>query len=53
MVTILMIQAKMATPGLLKIKIFCNKGYDVIISVHHATNKIIPRDSNDIVDVVM
>ena len=43
----------MATPGLLKIKIFCNKGYDVIISVHHATNKIIPRDSNDIVDVVM
>ena len=46
--------AKMATPGLLKINIFFdNKGYDVIISVHDVTNKILSRDSNYIVDVVM
>ena len=31
MVTILMISAKLATPGLLKIKIFQNEGYDAII----------------------
>ena len=45
--------AKMATPGLLKIKVFWNKGYDVIISVHDVTNKILSRDSNYIIDVVM
>ena len=53
MVTILMMSAKMATLGLLKIKVFWNKGYDVIISVHDVTNKILLRDSNYIVDVVM
>ena len=53
MVTILMMSAKMATPGLLKIKVFWNKGYDVIISVHDVTNKILSRDSNYIVDVIM
>ena len=31
MVTILMVPAKMTTPGLLKIKELWNKGYDVII----------------------
>ena len=45
--------AKMATPGLLKIKVFCNKGYDAIISVHDVTNKTLWRQSNYIVDVVM
>ena len=45
--------AKMATPGLLKIKVFWNKGYDVIIYVHDVTNKILSRDSNYIVDLVM
>ena len=34
MVTILMISAKMATLGLLKIKLLWNNGYDVIIPVH-------------------
>ena len=34
-VTILVLSAKMATPGILKIKIF-----DVIIYVHDVTNKI-------------
>ena len=53
MVTILMMSAKMATPGLLKIKVFWNKGYDVIISVHDVTNKILSSDSNYNVNVVM
>ena len=53
MVTILMISAKMVTLGLLKIKVFENKGYDVITSVHDFTNKILLRDSNYIVDAVM
>ena len=45
--------AKMATLGLLKIKLFWNKGYDVIISAHDFTNKILSRDSNYVADVVM
>ena len=31
---------RMSTLGLLKPKIFRNKGYDVIISVHDVTSKI-------------
>ena len=50
MVTILMISAKLAT---LKIKVFWNKGYDVIVSVRDVTNKVLSCDSNYIVDVVM
>ena len=53
LVIVLMMSAKMATPGLLKITVFWNKGYDVIISVHDVTNKILSRDSNYIIDVVM
>ena len=53
MVTILMTSAKMATPGLLKIRVFWKKGYDVIISVEDITNKFLSRDSNYIIDVVM
>ena len=53
MVTILMISAKMATLGLLKIKVLWNKGYDVIIFVYDATNKILSSESNCIVGVVM
>ena len=48
-----MMSAKMATLGLLKIKAFWNKGYDVIIFVHDVINKILWRDSNYIVDMVM
>ena len=48
-----MMSAKMATPGLRKIKVFWKKGYDVIIFVNDVTNKILSRDSNYIVDVVM
>ena len=48
-----MMSGKMATPVLLKITVFWNKGYDFIISVDHVTNKILSRDSNHIVDVFM
>ena len=33
-----MMPAKMATPGLLKITVFSNKGYDFIIPVDDVTN---------------
>ena len=45
--------AKMATPGLLKIMEFWNKGYDIIISLDDINNKILWHDSNYIVDVFM
>ena len=45
--------AKLANLSFLKIKIFWKKGYDVIISVHDITNKILSRDSNYIADAVM
>ena len=48
-----MISAKIATPGLLKIKRFWKKGYDVIISAHNVTSTILARDSNYNVNVVM
>ena len=48
-----MISAKMAIPDLLKIKVFWNKGYDVMIFVHDANNKILSGKSNYIIDVVM
>ena len=48
-----MIPAKMATPGLLKITVFWNKGYDFIITVDDVTNKILWHDSNYKVDVFM
>ena len=53
MFKILMISAKLVTPGLLKTKIFKNKGYDVTIVDHDVTNKILSRDPNYMVDVVM
>ena len=53
MVAILMMSAKLATLSLSKITIFRNTGYDVIISAHDVTNKILSRDSNYILGVVM
>ena len=50
---ILMMSTKLATVGLLKIKIFWNKGYDVILSANDVTNKILSRDPSYIVDAVM
>ena len=53
MVAILMILAKLAPLGLLKTKIFWNKGYDVILSVYDVTDKLLSLDSNYIVDAIM
>ena len=39
MVTILTMSAKMATSGLLKIKVFWNKSQDVIISAHDVNHE--------------
>ena len=52
MVTILMMPAKMANLGLLKKKVFSNKGYHIMISVYDVINKSLSRDSNYVVDVV-
>ena len=43
----------MSALGLLKEKLFLKKVYKVIISVHDVTNKMLSRDRNYIVDVVM
>ena len=53
MVIILMISLKIGTLSLLKMEVFWNKGYDVIISVHDVANNNLSCDSNYIVDVVM
>ena len=53
MAVILMMSANLATIDLLKIKLFWNEGYDVIISVYDVTNKILSSDSNYFVDMVM
>ena len=53
MVKILTMSAKMAPLGLLEITLFWKKGYDVIISVHDVSNKILSCDPNFIADVVM
>ena len=53
MVTILMMSAKIALLGLLKIEEFWFEGFDVSIYVHDLTNKILSHNSNCIVDVVM
>ena len=49
----LMMSVKLATPAFLKKMIFRNKGYDVIIHDYDVPNKVLPRDSNYILDVVM
>ena len=52
MVTILMMSAKMATPGLLETDIL-KKSYNVKISAHDVTSPILSRDSNYNVNVVI
>ena len=52
-VTSLMMPAKMVTPGLLKITVFWNKGYDVIIYCLWRHQQKVTRNSNYIVDVFM
>ena len=53
MIAVLIMSAKLATLGLLKIKVTSNKSFDVIIFVLNVTNKILSRYSNYIVDVVI
>ena len=48
-----MMSAKIATLGLLKVKVIWNKGYDVIVSVNEFANEILSLDSNHIIDSVM
>ena len=45
--------AELAIPDLLKIKIFWNKGSDVIISIHDAIMKILSSSLNYVTDVIM
>ena len=52
MVTILIMSAKMAALGVLKITVFLNKVYGIIASVHDVTNRILSHDANYFVDVV-
>ena len=52
-IAILMMLAKLASLGLLKITTFRNKGFDVIIFVHDFINKILSGDYNYIVNVIM
>ena len=49
MVATLMMLAKFATLGLLKITVFWNKSCDVIIAVNDVTKKL-SRDANYLVD---
>ena len=53
MVDIFMMSSKLPTLDLLKIKVFWNKGYEVISFVHDVTKRFVSRDWNYIVDVVM
>ena len=52
-VAILVMSAKMAFPRLLKMKIFREKCYKIIIYVMDVTNKILSCDSSYNVDVFM
>ena len=48
-----MVSTKMATLGLVAIKIFSKKRYGVIISVHDIIKKTLSDDSNHVIDMVM
>ena len=50
---VLIISAKLDSLGLLKIKVFQNSGYDVTIPDYNVTNKILIRESNYIIGLVM
>ena len=53
MAAILMMSAKLAKLGLLKIRVFWKKSYDVITYINGVNTKILSRDTNHITDVVM
>ena len=45
--------AKIATGGLLKLKLFWSKSYDIMIYVYDVTNEVLSRYSNYIIDMVI
>ena len=49
----LIILAKLATLGVLKIKVYSNKDYGITISIDDVNNRVLSRDSNHIADVAM
>ena len=53
MANFLMMSEKIATLGLLKIKVFWNEGYWVIILVYDVIVKILSTELNYVVDLVM
>ena len=53
MFTILMMAVKMAPLDFIKIRVYLNKSYDVILFAHNLTNKILLYESNYLVDLVM
>ena len=53
MIEVLMMSAKLTTLGLLKIKVFWNKSYNVITDLHDVTDKILSHESNDIANLVI
>ena len=53
MVVFLMVSSELVSLDLLKVKIFWNKGYDVVIFVHVFTSKDLWREWNYIRDVAM
>ena len=53
MIAILMMSKKIVTPSLLKIKVFWNKDYDVIISDYDVISKILSHYTDSIVDLFM
>ena len=50
---ILVMPTELVTVGVFKIKVFCNEGYDIVISVSGVINKTFSRASNYIVDLGM
>ena len=53
MATIFITASKTTTLDHLKMRVFWNKGYEVIIFVYDVKSKILSHDWNYIVDVVM
>ena len=48
-----MLPAYIATSDLPKVKIFWDKDYGAIISLHDITKKNLSRDTNHIIDMIM
>ena len=49
----MLMSGKLTVLGLVKLKVFRNKSYDVVLFVHNFTNKMLSRGSNHIVNHVI